>query len=1220
MATISISYSRHDAAVGVAIATGLEQAGYCIRHPEEGLQSDASQTTRICEVVAHCDAAVLVISSHSATLREVVQEATEALDGGKLIVPVLLDITPTQLQESQPGWRDAVSGATAVAIGFRSIEDATSQIADRLRTHRIYPDLKTTSSPISKAVAAAPDKPVPQSLADKILASRASMEGERKQVTVLFADVAGFTSMSEKLDPEDTHNLVSQALNSITEEVHRYEGTIAQFLGDGAMALFGAPIAHEDAPQRALHAAMGIRKHLSNYARSLRQRGIDFNMRIGLNTGLVVVGRIGDDLTMEYTAMGDTVNLASRMQRTAQPGTIRVSENTYRLAEGYFKFKPLGQIRLKGRAEPVKAYELKGLGQAKTRFGVSMVRGLTPFVGRQKELSHLMDCLELVKKGQGQVVGIVGEAGVGKSRLLRRMVDTLPPEQCLYLEGECLHYGEAVAYLPILGILRSYFGIDEGEDQSVAKKRINGRIEGLDKEKLETILPSLYELFSLEIDDRQYMELQPRKRRELTFEAIRSLLTRESRARPLILAIEDLQWIDRTSEEFLAQLIGKLAGSAIMVVLLYRPEYRNPWTSKTCYSQIRVDEMTQDTATEMVQAMLKDGIAAPELNQLILSRGAGNPLFIEEFTRALLEKGHIKRSNDHYVLAVRPAEIVVPETVQGIIGARIDNLKGDLKRTLQVSSVIGREFSSTVLQMTMGLSAGLEETLNELQGLELIYERNLFPETEYTFRHALTQDVAYNSLLVRSRREIHQKVGRAIETLYPQRQEEFCETLAHHYAKAEDMDKAYQYLTLSGDKAYRNFSTSESFRYYRQALNILSHLPDTMQNRKKIMEATLLTWGPMLALGFPEGSLEILKEGERLAEELGDSRRLAQFYAFLAHCLSFRGDSVQGSQYATKALAEAERIGDVDSAVGAATNVIGPLCYRGDFREAANVSARAINLIEKTGKTAERFGSSFPLYPTLTAANGYATGMLGEFDKGESRCEIIVSLAMESKEIRTLAVAEVICGFVSVIRAKDLDACLKHLQNGIRHSEESGFRPYLSLAWTCMGWANWLLGNLEVARDWGRKAVSTQTESGMSVMLSLAHLLHGAVSLDSGDLHGARNSIEEALRLSRASGERYIEGRAGIWLGRVLGKADVSQAAAAEEHILQGMRILEKLEIRPWQAEGHFLAGELYSDTGQQQKALTSLMKARGMFQEMEMTHWLSRVQRTLANVQGTNP
>ena len=463
MATIFISHSQHDVAVVTAIARGMEQAGYHTWYSERDLQPGASRTSQISEAIAQCEAIVLVVSSHSVTSHQVTKEAVDAFEKGKPLLPVLLDITPAQLQELQLGWWYAVSGTAIVGIGAGGIEDATAQIVERLKAHGIHPEMKTMTSPILKAVAATPDKPLPKSLAEKILASRASMEGERKQVTVLFADVTGFTSMAEKLDPEDTHNLISQALTFITEEVHRYEGTIAQFLGDGVMALFGAPIAHEDAPQRALHASMGIRKHLSDYARSLRPQGIEFNMRIGLNTGLVVVGRIGDDLTMEYTAMGDTVNLASRMQRTAQPGTIRVSENTYRLTEGYFEFKPLGPIRLKGRAGPVKAYQLGGFGQAKTRFGVSVVRGLTPFVGRQKELDHLLDCFELVKKGQGQVVGIVGEAGVGKSRLLRQMVEMLPREEYLYMEGECLHYGETVAYLPILSILRSYFGIEESD-------------------------------------------------------------------------------------------------------------------------------------------------------------------------------------------------------------------------------------------------------------------------------------------------------------------------------------------------------------------------------------------------------------------------------------------------------------------------------------------------------------------------------------------------------------------------------------------------------------------------------------------------------------------------------------------------------------------------------------------------------------------------------------
>jgi class 3 adenylate cyclase/tetratricopeptide (TPR) repeat protein len=1215
VATVLISYSRHDAAAGAAVDKGLRQAGYRTARREEELQPGTSQTTRISEAVAQCDAAILVLSSRSVTSHDVPREAVEALEKGKLLVPVLLDVTPAQLQESQPGWRRAISGVATIAIGAGGIEDATSRLVDHLKAHSIYPDLKTMSSPILKAVAAAPDKPLPKSLAEKILASRASMEGERKQVTVLFADVAGFTSMSERLDPEDTHTLISQALTSITEEVHRYEGTIAQFLGDGIMALFGAPIAHEDAPQRGLHAALGMRKHLGDYSRRLRQQGIEFNMRIGINTGLVVVGRIGDDLTMEYTAMGDTVNLASRMQRAAQPGTIRVSENTYRLTEGYFDFKPLGQIRLKGKAEPVKAYQLAGFGQAKTRFGVSVVRGLTPFVGRQKELDHLMDCFKLVKKGHGQVVGIVGEAGVGKSRLLRQMIETLPREDFLCLEGECLHYGETVVYLPILNILRAYFALDDGDLEPVAKRKIKERIGRLNN-KLETILSPLYDLLSLELEDQQYTALEPQKKREKIFEAIRSLLLRESRDRPLVMAIEDVQWIDRTSEEFLGQLVGGLPAAPIMLVLLYRPEYSHPWTSKTCYSQIRVDEMSPETSEALVHAILKEGKPAPSLTQLILDRGAGNPLFIEEFTRALLDKGYIRRSDGHYVLAVKPDHILIPETVEGIIGARIDGLKGPLKQALQVSSVIGREFSATVLQMTMSMSEGLQEALSELQSLELIYEKNLFPETEYTFKHALTQDVAYNSLLVRNRKQIHQRVGKAIEQLYPHRQDEFCETLAHHYTKAEDLEKSCEYLMLSGDKAYRNYSMSESFSYYRQALNALARLPDSRQNKRRRVEVTVSMGQPILALGFEGESMEIIQEGRRLAEEIGDSSSLAKLYAFLAHGTSFKGDAAQCMVYGQKALLEAEKAGEIAAAAVAATNVSGSLCFRGDFTGALEIADKGILLIEKNGRTTDSFGTGFPLYPALMVVHSYSKAMLGDFADGEPCCEQVLRFATDLQHLRTMAVAEVVSGLVSTVRGKDLESCFKHLQNGVRYSEETGFSPYLALAWTCTGWAHWMQGNLDMAIDCGQKAVSTQSETGTTAMSALTHLLLGTISLDSGDPPRALESIEKALKLSQTCDERYIEGRALAWLGRALGKADMSQAAAAEQQIMDGIGILEEMKIRPWQAEGQLLAGELYSDTGQQQKALNSLIKAQGMFQEMEMTHWLSRVQTALGRLQ----
>ncbi|MDM8000649.1 MAG: AAA family ATPase [Dehalococcoidia bacterium] len=848
-----------------------------------------------------------------------------------------------------------------------------------------------------------------------------------------------------------------------------------------------------------------------------------------------------------------------------------------------------------------------------------MARGLTPFVGRQNDVRQLIRCFDLAMKGQGQVVGIVGEAGVGKSRLLRQMIESLPPDQFLYLEGECLHYGETVPYFPMLSILKSYFGIEESDAPSAAIKKVQQKIRQLDGQ-LETMTGAMCDLLSLNVEDSEYASLKPQEKRERAFEAIKTLLLRESRNQPLLIVIEDLQWIDRTSEEFLGQMIPRLPGAPIMLVLLYRPEYVHPWTSKAHYTQIRVDEMSPETSADMVEAILKGGIVTPELKQLILSHGLGNPLFIEEFIRTLIEKGHIRWSNGSYILTPGTGQMQVPETIEGIISSRIDNLKDSVKKTLQVSSVVGREFSAAVLQMTMGMSAGIKEALDELQELELIYEKNLFPETEYTFKHALTQDVAYNSLLIRSRRVIHQKVGRAIETLYPQRREELCETLAHHYSKAEDMEKAYEYSKLSGDKAYRNSSMSEALRRYREALAMLDHLPDTERNKVRALELTVLAWQPMLALGFREGSLDILKKGQRLAEELGDKRRLTQLYGFMAHYLSYTGDSVQGYEYAGKALAEAERTGDIESAVWAATNFIGPVVYRGDFAQAASVSARAVDLIEKAGEAHRRIGHGIPLYPTLIAVNGLATGMLGEFKQGEPLCERIVRVAAESGDASVMAVAEVICGLISAVRGKDIAACQKHLQDAIHYSQQSGFGAWLALAWTCLGWSHWLQGTLQPAWDCAQKAISIYSETEQRVMLSLAHLLVGAISLDSADVPNALNSTEEALKLSQACGEKHVEGRASCWHGRVLSMADVSCRTAAEEEILRGIDLLAEMRIRPWQAEGHLLAGEHYLAAGDQPKALSRLTKAQGMFQEMEMTHWLARAQRALAAIPGADP
>ena len=739
-----------------------------------------------------------------------------------------------------------------------------------------------------------PQSYTPKHLADKILTTRSSIEGERKLVTVFFADVANYTSISEKLDPEEVHQIMDGAFKILMDKIHKYEGTINQFTGDGVMALFGAPVAHEDHAQRACHGALSIQKAMGEYGDKIeKDTGVEFKMRVGLNSGPVIVGAIGDDLRMDYTAVGDTTNLGSRMESKAKPGTILVSGTTHKLVRDFFEFKTLGKVEVKGKKEPQEAFELIKTGEVETRIGASVAKGLTRFVGRKNSMATLLDVFDKVKSGSGQVVGLLGEAGVGKSRLLLEMRNTLPQGKYSYLEGRCLQYGGSMAYLPLLDILRSYFDIKEGDREFLIKKKMEEKIFDLD-EKLKGVIPPFQSLLSLKVDDEDFSRLEPKEKREKTFEAIRDILVRGSQERPLILTVEDIHWIDKTSEEFLNYMIGWLPNSPIMLLLLYRPEYTHPWGSKSYYTKVGLDQLGTDSSGELVKAILEEGEVAPELRQLILNRAAGNPLFMEEFTHTLLENGSIERKDEKYVLRGKASQIQVPDTIQGIIAARLDRLEDNLKRTMQVASVIGRDFAFRILQTITGMREGLKSNLLNLQGLEFIYEKNLFPELEYIFKHALTQEVAYNSLLLKRRKEIHAKIGRAIEELYAERLEEFYEMLAYHYSRSDRLEKACRYSRLSGEKAEGNYSHREAYGFYKDAIDLLNKLPETVENKKEKMEILDLIVPPLAFLGYPEGTLDLLQEGERLSKELGDERYLARLYNSMGMYYSFKGDPQLG--------------------------------------------------------------------------------------------------------------------------------------------------------------------------------------------------------------------------------------------------------------------------------------------------------------------------------------
>ncbi len=1057
-----------------------------------------------------------------------------------------------------------------------------------------------------------PHSYTPKFLADKILTSRSSIEGERKLVTVLFADVAHYTSISEKMDPEEVHQIMDGCFTILMDEIHRYEGTINQFTGDGVMALFGAPVAHEDHARRACHAALAIQNSLKSYEKQLEEKfGIVFRMRIGLNSGPVVVGSIGDDLRMDYTAVGDTTNLAARMESAAPPGSVLVTKTTHRLVQDFFEFKSLGKIPVKGKKEPQETFELIKTSVVETRIEASVARGLSRFVGRKNSMAALLDALDKVKAGSGQVIGLLGEAGVGKSRLLLEFRNMLPQDKYGYIEGRCLQYGSSMAYLPVLDILRTYFEIKEGDGETLIKKKMDEKILDLD-EKLKGVIPPFQALLSLKVDDEDFSKLEPKEKRERTFEALRDLILRMSQEKPLVLTVEDIHWMDKTSEEFLDYLIGWLANTPIMLLLLYRPEYTHPWGSKSYYTKVGLDQLGSASSNELIEAVLEKGEVVPELSQFVFNRAAGNPLFMEELIHTLLEKGSIERKDGKFVLSEKASDIQVPDTIQGIIAARMDRLEDNLKRTMQVASVIGRDFAFRILQTITGMQEELKSNLLDLQGLEFIYEKSLFPELEYIFKHALTQEVAYNSLLLKRRKEFHKKTGKAIEELYPERLEELYEMLAYHYSKAENPEKAYQYLKLSGEKVARNYANREAFGFFKEAVIALNKLPDTEENKIRQIEVRAAMGLTLYILGYPEDSLEILQEGEEFAKDIGDEKNLAIFCGHISNIFSYKGDQLLAKKYAEKSFREAEKIQNLDLMIPPVASLMNTYMRTGEYQKIMDIAPKIIDFIEKKDRGSDFFGLPYNAYSSFCLAHGFALGNLGNFDEGEAVFEKGLDHAARVGHLVTLGILE---GFYAIIlRLKgDGKQTIEHSQKSIQYFEE-GMWPYGSaVAWSNLGYGYHLLGEPGMARKNMEKGLEIQKNYKIEQGLSHCYIGLSMVHCDSGDLTEAQSCAEKAVELSEKTNERIPEGMSKIWLGKILGKKDFSQASKAAEFILEGIKKLEELNLKPHFYQGYLFLGELYADNGQKKDALEYLKKAEDNFREMGMDYWLARTRELLA-------
>ncbi|MFQ5946417.1 MAG: adenylate/guanylate cyclase domain-containing protein, partial [Anaerolineae bacterium] len=1026
-------------------------------------------------------------------------------------------------------------------------------------------------------------------LAEKILTSKSALEGERKLVTVLFVDVSGFTSLSERLDPEDVHGLMTRAFELMLAEVHRYEGTVNQFLGDGIMALFGAPIAHEDHGQRAVHAALGIRKALEDYQDELhRRQGITFRMRQGLNTGPVVVGSIGSDLRMDYTAVGDTTNVAARLLQGADPGRIVISEPTHRLAAGYFYTRALGELSLKGKTEPVRAWEVISARVARSRLELEAERGLTPFVGRGRDLRVLSECFESAKAGHGQVVFIVGDPGIGKSRLLYEFRRRLG-EEATWLEGHSISFGRSIAFHPLIDLMKRNFRIEEGDTEKTIVEKIERSILLLGGD-LRPILPYVRYLVAVDPGDPTVLSIDPRQRRGEIFNALRRLALRAAEVRSQVFVFEDLHWMDKATEEYLLFFSDSVPTSRALLVLTYRPGYTHPFGERSYHTRIALDTLSAQASGEMTQTMLATEHPPAELQALIVRKAEGNPFFIEEVVKAVREVAAIRPATDGYDLAKRPDVILVPDTIQDVIMARIDRLAEAPKKTLQLASVIGREFTRRLLDRIAEIRDQTEEFLRELKAIELIYETSAYPELAYMFKHALTHEVAYNSLLVQRRRELHRLIGLAVEEFYADRLAEQYEVLAYHFSKGEEWAKALEYLLKAAEKAAKAFANREAVALYDQALEAADHLGAAVDTKilKVIHQAKANLYFVLSDFKRSRAESEqLLAYARRAGDRVGEATALAGmgFASRWAH------EFDRALDYAHQAIEVANQV-DARPVLAGAHFTIGSIyAVTARLDQGKDELKRALTISQSVGDV---------------ASQSLALGFLGHLKNWEA--DYAEASRLESEALRIARAHNLLVPLlynffwygISLTGKGDYNEALATLQEGLALSKKVGDEVWHHRLLNCLGWLNIECGDLHHAVDLNRREADEARKRGDPETTANAELNLADIFLAKGDLTLAQEVLDGVYRLVKdPTTSDWMKWRYSTHLFVNLGELWQARGdpTKAREFADRCLEIATRTNSRKNLVKGWRLTGEIALARSQRGEAEASLRKALAIAQ-----------------------
>jgi class 3 adenylate cyclase/tetratricopeptide (TPR) repeat protein len=1059
-----------------------------------------------------------------------------------------------------------------------------------------------------------PDTYTPKHLAEKILTSKAAVEGERKQVTVLFADLKGSMELLADRDPEEASKLLDPVLERMMEAVHHYEGTVNQVMGDGIMALFGAPVAHEDHAVRSCYAALRMQDVVRRYSDELRRaQGVEVQIRVGLNSGEVVVRSIGSDLRMDYTAVGQTTHLAARMEQLAAPGSIRLTAGTLHLAEGFVQVAPLGPVPIKGLSAPVEVFELVGAGVARTRLEATAPRGLTRFVGRSAELEQIGDALDRASAGRGQMVAVVGEPGIGKSRLFYEFTRSRRLQGWLVLEAASVSYAKGTTYFPVIELLRRYFGIDARDDVRKMVERVTGRLMSLDH-ALEPTLPAFLSLLDVAVENSEWVRLDPTQRRQQTLEALKRLLVRKSQVQRVLLVVEDLHWIDSETQAWLDLLVDSLPMSQMLLLVNYRPEYTHGWGNKTYYQQVRLDALPATSAQEFLDALFGTDPALAHLRRLLIERTQGNPFFLEESVRVLVETGALKGERGAYQRAGPIQNLQLPATVQAILAARIDRLSPEDKRLLQAAAVAGKDVPLALLQaISEEPEEAVRQSLARLQAAEFLYEARFFPELEYTFKHALTHEVAYGSLLEERRRTLHARIIESVEQLYPDRLAERVKALAVHAVRGKVWPKALHYSRQSGARDFYRRAYREASAAYEQALEALGHLPRDRDTAVLAVEVRRTLANVALNLAQYERGVALLGEAEALARRLDDPAPLRSVLASMSRARRASGDSDGAIAAASEAVAMADASGDAVSRARASYRLGQAFDMIGEFRTAATLFRETIKSLALDapepfpGPLQPRSDPSLLLrYSFLSDSHAWLARVmaaLGEFDEGRRHGEEAMRLGALIQGSSALT-AHGSLGHLHLVQG-DVQAAIAILEPGLALCRATDDMDWgLNIA-GALGEAYVRAGRLAEGVALLEQAFNDAVETGaLGFIGELAQRLV-TVYLLTTRLHEARQHARRALDVVRQQKARGQEAVALFTLSEVHAHTNSPEMQQAETTYREALALAKPRGMCPLVAHCHFGLGKLYRRTDMCEQAQEHIAIATTMYRDMDMTYWL---------------